>query len=76
MVIELNANPRRLDMDWRYIDYALERGVMISVDPDAHSVEEFDYCKYGVLSAQKAGLTKEQNLSSYGLKELERFLDR
>jgi DNA polymerase (family X) len=74
VVIELNANPRRLDMDWRYIDYALEKGVMISIDPDAHAVEEFDLCKYGVLSAQKAGVTKEQNLSSYGLKEFEKFL--
>ncbi|MGZ5247610.1 MAG: helix-hairpin-helix domain-containing protein [Flavitalea sp.] len=76
VVIELNANPRRLDMDWRYIDNALDKGVMISVDPDAHSIEEFDNCKYGVLSAQKAGLTKEQNLSSYGLKEFEQFLSR
>src|SRR5687767_2153354 len=46
VVIELNANPRRLDMDWRYIDYALEKNVMISIDPDAHDVGEFDLVKY------------------------------
>lgn len=74
VVIELNANPRRLDMDWRYIDYALELGVLISIDPDAHEVPEFDLCKYGVLQAQKAGLTAEQNVSSFSLEVFEQWL--
>ncbi len=74
VVIELNANPRRLDMDWRYIDYALDKGVMISIDPDAHDTSEFDLCRYGVLMAQKAGVRKENNLSSMGLKEFEAYL--
>jgi DNA polymerase (family 10) len=38
VVIELNAHPRRLDIDWRWIDYALEKNVLISIDPDAHSI--------------------------------------
>ena len=67
VVIELNANPRRLDMDWRFIDYALELGVLISIDPDAHEISEFDYTRFGVFQAQKAGVTAEQNLSSFGL---------
>ncbi len=71
VVIELNANPRRLDMDWRYIAYALEKGVMISIDPDAHDIAEFALCKYGVLQAQKAALTPQQNLSSMKLAEFE-----
>ncbi len=74
VVIELNAHPRRLDIDWRWIDYALEKGVLISIDPDAHSIEGFDDCRYGVLVAQKTGLTKEKNLSSFSLKEFETFL--
>jgi DNA polymerase (family X) len=74
VVIELNANPRRLDMDWRHIDYALEVGVLISIDPDAHSVHGFNDIRYGVLSAQKAGLPKEKNLSSFSLKEFEDWL--
>jgi DNA polymerase (family X) len=74
VVIELNANPRRLDMDWRHIPYALEKGVMISIDPDAHEISEFDLCKYGVLMAQKGGVRKDQNLSSFTLKEFEAFL--
>ncbi len=76
VVIELNAHPRRLDIDWKYIDYAIEKGVMISINPDAHALDGFDDVKYGVLAAQKAGLTKEQNLSSYGLEEFEKWLIR
>lgn len=74
VVIELNAHPRRLDIDWRYIDYAVDKGVLISIDPDAHSLSGYNDIKYGVLAAQKAGVTKEQNLSSFSLKEFENFL--
>ena len=48
--------------------------MLISINPDAHSPEGFDDIQYGVLVAQKAMLTKEQNLSSFGLKELEQYL--
>lgn len=74
VVIELNAHPRRLDIDWRWIKYALDKNVLISINPDAHSIEGFDDCKYGVLVAQKSGLTKQQNLSSFSLQEFEKFL--
>jgi DNA polymerase (family 10) len=74
VVIELNAHPRRLDMDWRWIGYALEQGAMISIDPDAHSIGGIDVIRYGVLAAQKAGVTPEQNLSSFGLGEFKEWL--
>jgi DNA polymerase (family 10) len=74
VVIELNAHPRRLDMDWRWIDYALEKNVLISIDPDAHTIAGYNDCRYGVLIAQKAGLTKEKNLSSFSLPDLETFI--
>ena len=74
VVIELNAHPSRLDIDWRQIDYALEKNVLISIDPDAHTIEGFKDTRYGVLAAQKAMVTKEQNLSSMGLAEFERFV--
>jgi DNA polymerase (family X) len=76
VAIELNAHSRRLDMDWRYIPEAVEKGVLISIDPDAHSVEGFADIKYGVLSAQKAGLTKQNNLSSFSLAEFELWLKK
>ena len=75
VVIELNAHPRRLDMDWQWIDRAIEKGVLISIDPDAHAVEAFSDVRYGVLAAQKGGLTKKQNLSSFSLEEFEMFLE-
>jgi DNA polymerase (family 10) len=74
VVIELNAHPRRLDIDWRFIQQALDKGVMISIDPDAHAVEGYKDVKYGVLAAQKGGLTKERNFSSFSRKELEQYL--
>ena len=74
VAIELNAHPSRLDIDWRHIDYALQKNVLISIDPDAHTIEGFDDIRYGVLAAQKAMVTKEQNLSSFGLKEFESYL--
>ncbi|MBV9988053.1 MAG: DNA polymerase/3'-5' exonuclease PolX [Chitinophagaceae bacterium] len=75
VVIELNAHPRRLDMDWRWIDYALDKNVLISIDPDAHAIDGYEDCRYGVLAAQKAGLPKEKNLSSFSLSEFEAFVE-
>jgi DNA polymerase (family 10) len=75
VVIELNAHPRRLDMDWRFIQSAIEKDVLISIDPDAHAIEGFEDCKYGVLVAQKAGLTAAHNLSSFSLAEMLEFIE-
>lgn len=74
VVIELNAHPRRLDIDWRFISYCIEKDVFISIDPDAHAVEGFNDIRYGVLAAQKAGMTVNQNLSSFSLQAFEAFL--
>lgn len=76
VAIEINAHPRRLDIDWEWIDYAIEKNVLLSIDPDAHYLHGFDDIKYGVLAAQKGGLAKEQNLSSFSLKEFESFLEK
>ncbi|GAC1427404.1 MAG: helix-hairpin-helix domain-containing protein [Flavisolibacter sp.] len=74
VVIEINASPRRLDMDWRWIEYGLDKGILFSVNPDAHTLEEFKNIKYGVAVAQKGGLTSSKNLSSMGREEFEKFL--
>ena len=74
VAIELNAHPSRLDIDWRHIQYALEKDVFISIDPDAHVTDGLDDTLYGVLVAQKAMLTKEKNLSSFSLTEIELYL--
>ena len=75
VVIEINAHPRRLDMRWQWIEYALSKNVLLSIDPDAHSIAEFENTRYGVLIAQKGMVTSKNNLSSFSLKEFEDFLD-
>jgi DNA polymerase (family X) len=74
VAIELNASPYRLDIDWRWIDYALSQDILISINPDAHSTHGIDDVKYGVLSAQKAGLTAAQCLSAFSLREFEDWM--
>jgi len=62
--VELNANPHRLDIDWRWIPYCIEKGVKISVNPDAHSINGIDDIIYGTVSARKGGLTKSDCLNA------------
>ena len=76
VTIEINAHPRRLDLDWTWIPAAMKKGVMLSVDPDAHAVEGFDDVRYGVLAAQKGGLTSECNLSSLSLESFTEWLEQ
>jgi DNA polymerase (family 10) len=74
VVIEINAHPRRLDLDWSWVSKAQEKGAMLSINPDAHNITGFNDIRYGVLAAQKGGLLKENNLSSFSLDEFEQFL--
>ena len=74
MIIELNANPQRLDIDWTWIPSALEKGVMISINPDAHVRESIHYMQFGVHVARKAGLTKEQCLNSKNADDFARWV--
>lgn len=67
VVIELNASPYRLDVDWRWIDECLDQGVMISINPDAHEQEGFFDMKYGVMVARKAGLTQDKTFNAQAL---------
>ena len=67
VVIELNAHPYRLDMDWRYIHYALEKGVKISINPDAHNTLGLLDMKYGINIARKGGLSSDMCLNSLSL---------
>lgn len=73
VVIEINASPYRLDMDWRWIDYALEKDVMLSINPDAHKMEGYQDMYYGIQVARKGGLTKIQNLNSMSLSEISTY---
>lgn len=76
VVIEINANPRRLDIDWRWINDAVDRGVMLSINPDAHSLEGIEDIYYGVMVAQKGALSASMNLSSFSLEQIEKFIQK
>jgi len=71
--LELNASPHRFDIDWRHCQYAIEQGVLISINPDAHSIEGLSDMKYGIGIARKGWLTKQNILNTLGLAELESF---
>lgn len=60
VMIEINGNPRRLDIDWRLIRRALDRGVMFSINPDAHSTREYGALMTGTWVARKAGLSPKE----------------
>ena len=62
--IEINASPYRLDLDWTYVRRAADRGIPISINPDAHSIKGIGDIRYGVLAAQKAGLRKVECLNA------------
>lgn len=76
VVIEVNANPLRLDLDWRWHQYALDKGVWLSINPDAHRREGFLDMHFGVLAARKGGLSKEQCLNALPLTDIEQFFRR
>jgi DNA polymerase (family X) len=67
VALELNANPYRLDLDWTLIEAALERGIRISINPDAHSLAGIEDLKYGVQVARKGGLAAAECLSAWGV---------
>jgi len=74
VAIELNANPQRLDMDWRHWRAAAGRGLLCVINPDAHDVASLDFCRAGINSARKGGLTAAEVLNTRGWNEIETCL--
>lgn len=70
VAVEINANPHRLDLDWRWYRRALEHGCWLSINPDAHSVDELTLTRWGVLVARKGGVPKERVLNCLDRVEL------
>lgn len=73
-VIEINAHPLRLDLDWRLGKYAKEKGVKISINPDAHNIDGLRDVFYGVGVARKGWLEKKDVVNTWGIKDVEKFL--
>ncbi|TDG37007.1 DNA polymerase/3'-5' exonuclease PolX [Pedobacter changchengzhani] len=75
VVIEINANPLRLDLDWRWHRYALEKGVLLSINSDAHRTEGFHDMRYGIMVGRKGGLSAEKCLNAFSLVEITAYFE-
>jgi len=73
-ILELNANPMRLDMDWRHWRRAAEKGLLCCINPDAHALHQFDYQLVGVHAARKGWLTAANVLNTRTLPEIKDYL--
>ena len=74
--IELNASPYRLDLDWRHIYEAMDKGVFVSVNPDAHAIAGIQDMEWGVKVGRKGGLLKELTLNALTLAEIKQFFSK
>lgn len=74
VMIEINGNPRRLDIDWRLVGRALDRGVRFSIHPDAHSIHEYNALISGTWAARKAGLSPKEIFNTRTVDEVAEFL--
>ena len=74
-IIELNANPMRLDMDWRHWRRAAEKGLLCCINPDAHALHHFDFQQVGVLAARKGWLTAQEVFNTRTLVEVKEYLN-
>jgi DNA polymerase (family 10) len=74
VAIELNANPYRLDIDWRWISYATSKGVLIAINPDAHAMEGYEDMRFGIEVARKGGLKKKDTLNVLSMEGIIKYL--
>jgi DNA polymerase (family 10) len=74
VMIEINGNPNRLDVDWRHVRNALDRGVTFSIHPDAHSISEYNAMITGTWVARKAGLSAKHIFNTRSVDEVAEFL--
>jgi DNA polymerase (family 10) len=75
VAIEINANPWRLDLDWRWVRYALDQGVMLAINPDAHEKDGYADMRYGWLVGRKGGITKEMTLNALDAQGLAAYFE-
>ncbi|AUD00470.1 helix-hairpin-helix domain-containing protein [Spirosoma pollinicola] len=76
VIIEINASPYRLDIDWHWIEYAMQQGVMLSINPDAHDLVGLLDMHYGVAIGRKGGLTKAMTFNALTLNEMTTYLQQ
>src|SRR5690606_13763362 len=73
VAIELNTNPHRLDMDWRFWKNAINKGAVCAINPDAHDIEGISHISYGIPIARKGWIEKEHVLNCHSLQDVRKF---
>jgi DNA polymerase (family 10) len=73
VIIELNASPWRLDMEWKLWRKAAEKGLLCSINPDAHETSGLNHVRAGINAARKAGLTKEHIFNTRPLAAVKKY---
>ena len=76
VIIELNANPWRMELDWRWIHYAIEKNVQISINPDAHHQADINNIYYGVCIGRKGSLTKQHTFNTLSHQQVAQHFQR
>ena len=76
VAVEINANPNRLDLDWRNLFYAREKGCKFAINPDAHSLEGIHDIKYGIMIARKGGVQNSEVINCYSEGDFQKFINR
>lgn len=73
VALEINANPRRLDMDWRHLREAADKGAMFVIGPDAHRIAGLGNVRFGIGIARKGGLTPDHLLNCKPMEDIIRW---
>lgn len=76
VIVEINGNPYRLDVDWRWLQEGLDRGVSFSINPDAHSMAALGHLLNGVWNARKGGIPKDRVFNTRPLEEVTEYLEK
>ncbi len=76
VAVEINSSPKRLDLEWRWVYYAREKGCLFSINPDAHTISEISDLVYGIMMGRKAGLQPDEVINCFNISKFKKFLNR
>jgi DNA polymerase (family 10) len=74
-IIEINSDPHRLDLDWRYLKYAKEKGVLLSINTDAHNIQGLHNIRLGIGIARKGWIEPHNVINTMPLTELKKYFN-